>query len=62
MKFEIFNEKNKVVFNTQEKQCLPDKHQINTMIKIGYKFKIDGKLLTKKQLTELINNKEKNIE
>lgn len=54
MNFEIINEKNKTVFNTPQKECIPSKQTINTMLKIGYKFKIDGKTLTKKQINELL--------
>lgn len=54
MNFEVINEKNNVVFNTPQKECIPSKQAINTMLKIGYKFKIDGKALTKKQINELL--------
>lgn len=56
MKFEVVNDKGKVVFNTTEISCLPTKTEINSMIKAGYKFKLDNKSITKKKLEEIIIN------
>ena len=56
MKFEIINSNGKIVFNTMDESCLTTKGEINSMTKVGYKFKIDGKSITKKKLEEIINN------
>lgn len=58
MKFEIINSNGKIVFNTMDESCLPTKGEINSMTKVGYKFKIDGKSITKKKLEEIINMEE----
>ena len=34
-------------------KVFPPKNIINSMVKAGYKFKIDGKTVTKKQIEEL---------
>ena len=54
MLFEIYTEKGRRLFYTTSEECLPPKEQINSMLNAGYKFKLDGKLLTKKALNELI--------
>ena len=54
MKFEVVNEKGTVVFNTEYKESLPPKQQLDDMNKNGYKFKVDGKNVTKKKLLELL--------
>ncbi len=56
MKFEVINDKGKVVFNTTETSCLPTKTEINSMTKAGYKFKIDNKSIAKKKLEEMMTN------
>lgn len=57
MKLEIFNESGKRVFITCEKSCFPKKSEINTMSKVGWKFKLDDKRISKKNLEEIIVNK-----
>lgn len=60
MKFEVINDKNKVVMHTESISCIPDRGIIESMIAAGYKFKIDNKILTKKKIIDLIKeNKEK---
>lgn len=54
MKFEVINDKNKVVMHTEHLSCIPDKDTLNSMSKAGYKFKLDGKMLSNKALNELI--------
>ena len=53
MKFEIINDKNKVVMHTSSPSCIPDKDTLMSMLSAGYKFKLDGKILSKKALNEL---------
>ena len=60
MKFEIYNNKNERVFITSSIECLPQKEYLDSMIKNGYKFKLDDKTLTKKQIIELYKIGDKN--
>lgn len=57
MLFEIFNEKNVRVFVTCSEECIPEKRYIDSMLSVGYKFKMDGKILTKKAINELLNGR-----
>lgn len=52
MKFEVINDKGQVVMTTTSENCIPDKDDIESMSKSGYKFRIDGKVVTKKKLSE----------
>lgn len=56
MKFEIIDNKGKVVFNTTQVTCIPNKDNINSMHGAGYKFKIDNKSISKKKLIEFITS------
>ncbi len=59
MKFEAIDIKGDTIFNTTQKSCIPDKPQIESMCSVGYKFKIDGKIISKKKLLEFLShNKE----
>ena len=53
MEFEIFNDKGYRVFYTHQEQCIPTKSQISSMSKQGYKFKIDGKNISKTKALEI---------
>ncbi|MBS7360332.1 MAG: hypothetical protein KIG53_06990 [Oscillospiraceae bacterium] len=55
MKFEVVNFDGETVFNTKSKRCIPQRHQIESMLKAGYKIKIDGKVVSKKKLFEIID-------
>ena len=57
MKFELINEKNKVVMNTSSFECVPCKEQIEDMLNFGYKIKVDNKVLSKKKIEEFLNIK-----
>lgn len=61
MKFEVINDKNKTVMSTTSLSCIPNKNELNSMSKAGYKFKIDGKAITIKKLNEklkeIVNDK-----
>ena len=48
-KFQIFNSEGKRIMHTDEVNCLPDKKSIEELAKNGYKFKIDGKTVSKKE-------------
>lgn len=54
IKFEVVNADGKVLFNTEHKECTPSKSEIDTLIKAGYKIKINGKAVTKKKMIELL--------
>lgn len=51
--FEIYNDKNKVVFWTNSKSCLPEKEHIDSMLRNGYKIKVDGKQPAKKAINDI---------
>lgn len=53
MLFEIYNEKVRRLFYTSSEECLPSNEQINSMLNAGHKFKLDGKMLSKKAINEL---------
>lgn len=53
MKFEVINDKNKVVMHTESMSCIPDKETLKSMLSAGYKIKLDGKALSKKAINEL---------
>ena len=54
LKFEVINDKNAVVMNTTSPICVPCETQINSMIRVGYKFRLNNKIITKKKLIEFI--------
>lgn len=54
MKFEVIDNKGNTIFNTTEKICLPNKLEIESLTCAGYKFKLDGKIVSKKKLLEQI--------
>ena len=53
MKFEIVNQDGKTVMQTESTECIPDRENIDLMIKGKYKFKIDGKIVSKKKIDEI---------
>ena len=61
MKFEVINQNKKVIMYCSSIECIPNEDEILSMVKAGYKFKIDGKIANKKQIIELKNNKQKKI-
>lgn len=56
MKFEIFNESGTILFNTEYKECIPNSTELSAMTKARCKFKIDGKIVSKKKIEELLKN------
>lgn len=52
--FEIFDSFGTRVFNALDKPSIPPKEHIDSMLKNGYKIKIDGKFTTKKTINEFI--------
>ena len=59
MKFEVINDKNKTVYYTNKEKDIPCKEYLESMVCGGYKFKIDGKIASKKKVEELIKQKGK---
>ena len=59
MKFEVINDKGKTVYYTHKEKDIPCKEYLNSMINASYKFKIDGKISSKKKIEELIKQKGK---
>lgn len=57
MKFEIINQEDKTVMQTGYVECIPDKETIDFMIRGRYKFKIDGKIVSKKKIDEIRGSK-----
>ena len=57
MKFEVINKENNVVMNTENMSCIPSQEEITVMTKEGYKFRLNGKILSKKSLNELIKGR-----
>lgn len=60
MKFEVINPFGKVVNNTEYEECIPNKEQIESMLKAGYKFKLNGKNLNRKELNSFLLNIRRN--
>ena len=56
MKFEIFQNGIRI-FHTSQITCIPPKRQIDIMSKTGCKFKLDGKIASKKIIDEMINER-----
>lgn len=52
MKFEVVNDKNITVMSTTSWSCVYEKDTLSSISKAGYKFKLDGKLITLKKLCE----------
>lgn len=52
--FEVFNSENKRVFYTENRKCVPSNKQLGLMQRAGYKFKLDGKAISKKKLDEIV--------
>ena len=50
MEFEVLNDRGQVLMTTSATVCIPNKTTIEFMIKAGYKFRIDGKLVSKKKI------------
>ena len=61
MKFEVIDNTGKTVMVTSYSEYIPTKEQINLMTKAGYKFKMDGKVLSKKAIDDLLASIKKGI-
>lgn len=56
MKFEVINDKGMAVMSCADVSCIPDDSQLSSMIKAGYKFKIDEKIVTVKKIKNYVNS------
>lgn len=54
MKFEVINDKNMPVMSTVYVSCIPNNDAINSLSKAGYRFRLDGKIMSVKKLNEQI--------
>lgn len=59
MKFEIIQNGGRI-FYTEQLSCLPPKKHLDMMSKNGCKFKLDGKIATKKMIETLLNERKNN--
>lgn len=57
MKFEVINDKNKVMFRCDNVSCIPDPADIKMMSAGGYKFRIDGKIISARKVIEYTKQK-----
>mgnify|MGYP004512807673 CR=1 FL=1 len=57
MKFEVINDKNKVMFRCDDVSCIPDPADIKMMSAGGYKFRIDGKIISARKVIEYTKQK-----
>lgn len=57
MKFEVVNDKNKVMFRCDDVSCIPDPADIKIMSAGGYKFRIDGKIISARKVIEYTKQK-----
>lgn len=56
MEFEIINDKNKTVMRTETLSCIPDKEILSSMSKAGYRFTLNGKIMSSHKLNEHTQN------
>lgn len=57
MKFQIFGKDNQCKFVTEYKSCIPDISELIIMTKSGYKFRLNGKLISLSKLKESLELK-----
>lgn len=57
MQFEVINENKATVFYTYKEADIPPSEYLSSMQDGGYKFKVDGKVVSKKKVEELIKKK-----
>lgn len=55
MKFQIFGKDNKCKLITESKSCIPDIAELKLMSKMGYKLKLDGRVVSLSRLKEILN-------
>ena len=60
MKFEVINPDGRVVYNTEHKQCI-DISDIDVQSAAGYKFRLDGKVVSRNKLKEWLVSTEHDV-
>lgn len=53
MKFEVINSGGETVMQTEYVECIPDQAILDAMYKSGYRFKLNGKVATKKKVEDV---------
>ena len=53
MKFQVINSVGDSIFCTYFPSCLPSNNQLDLMVETGCKFKVDGKIVSKKKVKEI---------
>lgn len=56
MKFEVISPFGKTVASTEYEERVPNRSQVDAMLKAGYKFKLNGKHINRKELNEFLTN------
>lgn len=54
MNFEVLNDKNQVIMHTDFINCVPEVQILTLISKSGYKFRLDGKIVTLKKLKDYL--------
>ena len=53
MKFEVINDKSKPVMTCTQESCIPLADILKSMSAAGYKFRLNGKVVSAKKIMEL---------
>lgn len=53
MKFEVIDDKNKTIYYTYKIKDIPPNEDLTSINNAGYKFKIDGRIASRKKIEEL---------
>ena len=59
MKFEVINDKSKPVMTCTQESCVPPADMLKSMSAAGYKFRLDGKVVSVKKIMEVRKMSEK---
>ena len=62
MRFEVINSESTTLMQTTTWLCIPDKPTLTSMAKAGYRFKLDGRIITPKKLDEKMKELTKEME
>ena len=52
MKFQVFGKDNQCRFVTESKSCIPNIKELTAISKAGFKFKLDGKVVSLARLKD----------
>ena len=62
MKIEIFNPAGLGVMQTEHRRCIPKSADLASMNACGYKFRADGRAIKLRELNEMRNSNESNMD